>query len=119
MRNMSFWLTQQQILQRAKSVTRRIGSRTAKVGEYRQPIQKGQGLKKGQKVQRLGGPIRFIDVRFERLGVLITYPIYGRAECIKEGFPHLTPREFVEMFCRHNGCTPDTHVTRIEFEYVD
>jgi hypothetical protein len=33
--------------------------------------------------------------------------------------PNMTPGEFVAMFCAtHKGCTPETEVTRIEFEYV-
>ncbi len=48
---------------------------------------------------------------------------YGFRECELEGFgehPYFRwPSEFVEMFCKtHKGCTPETEVTRIEFEYV-
>lgn len=44
---------------------------------------------------------------------------YGRREVIREGFPDLTPAEFVAMYCRHNGCTPETVVTRLAFSYLD
>ena len=44
---------------------------------------------------------------------------YGKQEVIKEGFPEMTPLEFVNFFCRsHKNCQEDTHVTRIEFEYI-
>ena len=35
-----------------------------------------------------------------------------------EGFPDLTPRQFLEMFCKANGCDGYQPVNRIEFEYV-
>jgi len=38
---------------------------------------------------------------------------------VKEGFPKLTPAEFVAMFCEHNGCAPDAEITVLEFEYLD
>jgi hypothetical protein len=48
---------------------------------------------------------------------------YGFAETAKEGFgedPKLKwPSAFVEFFCKsHKGVTPETEITRIEFEYV-
>ncbi len=36
-------------------------------------------------------------------------------ECEREGFPELTPCEFVEMFCRLTQCNPEILVNRIEF----
>jgi hypothetical protein len=49
---------------------------------------------------------------------------YGIAECKREGFGehpvYCWPTEFVNFFCStHPGCTPDSVVTRIEFEYTD
>jgi len=69
------------------------------------------GLKKGEKVQRIG-EIEIVDVRPERLGDIT------RKDVIREGFPEMTPAEFVDFFCRFNRCTPDTVVTRIEFRKV-
>ena len=43
---------------------------------------------------------------------------YGQMEVIREGFPILTPLEFVAMFCEHMKCAPDTEITRLEFRYV-
>lgn len=43
---------------------------------------------------------------------------YGRQEVIKEGYPDMTPHEFVEMYCAHNKCTPDDEVHRMEYEYL-
>lgn len=116
---MSFALTTEQVRRRKKTVTRRLGWRDAKPGTVVQPIVKGQGLKKGETVERIDGPIRFVDVRLERLDRMVDEPEYGRAECIREGFPDLTPAEFVVMFCQHNRCAPFDRVTRIEFEYLE
>ena len=40
-------------------------------------------------------------------------------EVRREGFPEMTPAEFVEFFCRsHSGCTADLPLTRLEFSYI-
>ena len=40
-------------------------------------------------------------------------------DCIAEGFPEMSPDEFIEMFCEsHKGCDPETTVNRIGFEYI-
>lgn len=113
MQNMSFALTTEQIRKRTKTVTRRLGSSTAKVGEMRQPVVKRQGLKKGEKVTKINGPIVFTDVRREPLNAITPDDV------VREGFPGMTPAEFVAMFCRHGRCTPNTEVARIEFRYVE
>jgi hypothetical protein len=41
-------------------------------------------------------------------------------ELAAEGFPQMTPAQFVSFFCRtHCGCSPGTEVTRIEWRYLD
>lgn len=115
MRLMSFALTTEQVRRREKTVTRRLGWKTLKPGTLVQPIEKGQGLKKGEHPTTIGGPIRVVKVEREALGCIL-----GRPDDVRrEGFPSMTGVEFVNMFCDHNGCEPDDVVTRIEFEYVD
>lgn len=112
---MSFALTTAQILARTKTVTRRTGWTFLKPGDLIQAVEKGMGLKKGEKVRRLA-VLRVLDVRQEPLDRIRQ----NMADCDREGFPELYPVEFVSMFCRtHKGCTPDTVVTRIEFEYTE
>lgn len=118
MRHISFALTTPQFRARTKSVTRRLGWEHAKAGELLQGIVKGQGLNKGEHVERLE-VIRVVDARRERLNRMIEEPDYGLVEVVLEGFPEMTPAEFVEMFCRHNGFKPNTFLTRIEYSYVD
>lgn len=111
-RNMSFQITTTQYRNRTKTVTRRLGWDMVKIGEVLNGVEKCQGLKKGEKMVKLGQH-RVVNFRKEPLNAIT------KEECIKEGFPELEPYEFVEMFVKHNKCLPDTTVNRIEFEYVD
>lgn len=111
-------MTVAQVRRREKTVTRRIGWGSAKPGDVVQPIVKGQGLKKGEHVEKLGGPIRFRHVSREHLDRLQDDPRYGEDECRREGCPHLAPEEFVALFARTHDCTAHALVTRIEFDYV-
>lgn len=123
MRNMSFALTTDQVRAGTKTVTRRVGWLSLKAGELIQPVKKCMGLRPGERIERLRGPIRVTDVRRELLSRMTEDIKYGFEECRKEGFAdhpvYQWPSEFVEMFCNtHKGCTPTSVVTRIEFEYT-
>lgn len=113
--NISFSLTTPQYLDGTKDVTRRMGWLKVKVGDELQVIEKGQGLKKGEKVKILGR-IRVVSVHRERLGIMMSMAGYGQQECIREGFPNMDGEEFVIFFCKtHRGCKSTTMITRIEF----
>lgn len=123
MRLMSFSMTVDQVKAKTKTVTRRMGWDHLKPGDVLCAVEKGMGLKKGEKVVRLA-TIRIVSVRPEPLKRLLEDRDYGFKECEKEGFgahPDLQwPTEFVEFFCAsHKGCTPESSLTRIEFEYLD
>lgn len=119
MKHISFFLTTPQIRSRSKDVTRRLGWSTLRRDTRLKAVVKGQGLKKGERMESLG-VIRVVAVWREPLRKLIDDPTYGAIECRREGFPDLTPAQFVAMFCAsHKGCTPDSAVTRIEFMYED
>lgn len=113
MRNISFALTTDQVRNRTKTVTRRLGWKTLKPGTLLQPVVKGQGLKKGERVEKIGGPIQVVSVRRERLDAI------EFADVRREGFTRMGTLDFVEFFCRTHRCKPSTVVTRIEFRYVD
>lgn len=123
MRNISFALTTEQVLARTKTVTRRLGWSGLRAGTLLQPVRKGMGLKAGEKVEKLGAPIRVVDVRRERLARMLREHGYGMRECAREGFgrddPKGRPLEFVRFFCDSHRCLPEDEVTRIEFEYTD
>ncbi len=126
MRNISCRLTTAQIIARLKRVTRRVGWTYLRPGDRLCAIEKGQGLKKGQRVKRLA-VLRIVDVRFEPLQKLLDHLAYGFAEVALEGFrcpegvdwaTHV--RWFVSMFCEtHDGVTLQTPLTRIRFEYEE
>lgn len=119
---MSFMLTTEQIKAKTKRVTRRVGWWHLRKGDVICAVEKGMGLKAGEKIKRLG-MIRVIDTRYELLDEMVRDIEYGRSECVLEGFgehPDLKhPPSFVSFFCKsHKGCTPQTVVNRIEFEYL-
>lgn len=116
MRNISFSATTEQVLDMSKDVTRRMGWKFLKAGELLQPVRKAQGLKKGEKVQKLGGPIRVVSVRREPLSNVL---YDGLVEVMREGFPGTCPLDFIQMFSRMNNCGIRHIITRIEFEYTN
>lgn len=86
-------------------------------------VEKSQGLGKGGKVKRLG-MIRVVDARQEPLRRMTDDLAYGFKETRREGFPwphpKCDPAEFVAFFCAsHRGVTPDSIITRIEFEHLE
>jgi hypothetical protein len=123
---MSFALTTRQVQLRQKSVTRRLGWIGLGPGTMLQPVEKCQGLKKGERMVTIGGPIRVVTVRREPLSAIT------QEDCVREGFPTMSPGDFIRMFgathrvrelrgeppkwiMRRPG--PEDLVTRIEFEY--
>jgi hypothetical protein len=108
-------LTTTQFKAGTKTVTRRGGWKflVGKTGVHLMAVEKGQGLKKGEKVKRLG-EIEVLEARLEPLWKIIENP----ADCRREGFPKLTPREFIRFYCKHNGCYADEEITRIAFRKV-
>lgn len=111
-RNMSFALTTEQFKCRAKTVTRRLGWSFLREGDQVMGVVKGMGLKRGEKIERLG-LIAITSTRREPLEAITDDDV------VREGFPGMMPAEFVAMFCKHNGCEPSTVVNRIVFSYVD
>ena len=112
MRNMSFALTTQQVRDRTKDVTRRLGWGNLKPGERVQACVKCMGLKPGEKIER----------------ITVIECVSNHPECIaaitpndvkREGFPEMNPEQFVDMFCEHMRVDRSQVVNRIEFKYID
>jgi hypothetical protein len=136
MRNISFHETTEQFRARSKHVTRR-GNANGPTWKNLQPgnqlmgCEQCQGLGKGGKIVRMG-PITVLDVCQEPLNDIVRRPVREipavienqyqdyvfQAETTLEGFPKLSPIQFVEMFCQMNNCEPETEITRILFDYV-
>lgn len=112
MRRMSFAITEKQILNQTKTVTRRMGWKFLKPGDLIQPVYKSMGLKKGEKQKLLGDPIRILSIRTERL-------IFIKANDVElEGFPELSTTDFIDLFTKANSCGIWSKVQRIRFEYT-
>ncbi|OBB38724.1 hypothetical protein A5748_02290 [Nocardia sp. 852002-51244_SCH5132740] len=71
------------------------------------------GRRRGEPLVRIVD-VEVLDVGRERLDTI------ALEEVRAEGFPDMTPAEFVAFFCAsHTGCTPESTVTRIEWRYLD
>ena len=122
MRNMSFALTTEQILNGSKDVTRRLGWLFLKPGDLIRPVRKCMGLRPGEKLDVLRAPILVLSRRREPLRKMLDDNDYGLEELRREGFEndpqYRWPSAWVAMFCAtHKGCLPNTLITRIEFSY--
>lgn len=116
MRNMSFTLTTEQIRKRTKTVTRRLGWTFLKPGDLICAVEKIRGLKKGEKVKRLA-TLLVTSVHRESLEEL--FAPNGLDEVAHEGFPGMSPDDFIDFFAESHKCAPDAVVTRIAFDYCE
>lgn len=94
-RRMSFFLTTQQVLARTKTVTRRAIATWTHLGPGVQiiAIEKGQGLHAGEG-HRVLALLEVVNVRVELLEDITA------EDCAREGFPKLSPAEFVAFYRR-------------------
>ncbi|QLY34387.1 hypothetical protein H0264_14490 [Nocardia huaxiensis] len=84
-----------------------------KPGDRLTLCRKVQGRGRGEPLDRITD-VEVTSVHRERLDSITS------VEVAAEGFPHWTPSEFVEFFCRtHRGLRPDSNVTRIEWRYTE
>ena len=129
MRMMSFALTERQLMDGSKTVTRRTGWENLTAGTRLLAVRKAMGLKRGEKAVVLC-EIDVASVRREPLCDIL------REDVIAEGFPEWQddPVSFVLMFCKHmrvaaepkvvgqetrmRAMRPNDLVTRIEFRKV-
>ena len=105
-------LTEAQIIDGTKTVTRRLKWLWAKPGMRLMACRKCMGRKAGEPLVRLR-EIEILSVRREPLDVIT------QDECRLEGFPDMTPEQFVSMFASHMNCHTMAPVTRVEFKYVN
>ncbi|SDR34927.1 hypothetical protein [Pseudovibrio sp. Tun.PSC04-5.I4] len=110
-RNMSFSMTTQQMREQTKTVTRRFGWNFLKAGEVVNAVEKTMGLRKGEKIKLLC-QIKILSVRGEPLNAIT------QEDCAREGFPDMSPDNFVHMLMQHYRVDPTQSVNRIEFEFL-
>lgn len=111
-RLMSVSLTERAVVERRKTVTRRLGWRFIKPGDRLTLCRKVMGRRKGEPLVRLA-EVEVVSVRREPLDEI------SLTDLILEGFPTLTPLGFVEFFIEHMGGENDQEVTRIEWRYLE
>jgi hypothetical protein len=110
---MSVSLTEQQVRDRTKLVTRRLGWLMLQPGDTLTLCRKVMGRRKGEPLVRIVD-VDVVSVRRERLDAITAQDVD------LEGFPGMTPAEFIAFFCgTHKGCAPSTEVTRIEWRWAD
>lgn len=119
-RLMSVAMTTDAVIERRKTVTRRKGWLFLKPGDTLTLCRKVQGRKPGEPLERLA-EVEVISARRETLSLLRDDLLgYGRREVEREGFPGMTPGEFItRFFIDAQGISEDEFVTRIEWRYLD
>lgn len=111
MRCMSFAATTEQIKNRTKTVTRRVGWDWAYPGMKILAVEKFRGVPLSKRKE--------LGVIIVKGSVRVRLDTITKSDVRKEGLPEMSPKEFVTMFCKLNSlCKPRTMVTRIEFDYV-
>ena len=124
---MSVSFTEQAVVERRKTVTRRKGWLFLKPGDRLALCRKVMGRKKDEPLVRIA-EAEVVSVRRESLALL--YDAFAEAHCrecryaneevAREGFPGMYPREFVERyFIDAQGMRADDLVTRIQWRYLD
>ena len=110
--NMSFSHTTEQIINRTKTVTRRLGWRKLRPGCRVWAVKKAMGLRPGEKVERLA----LLEVVGNRREALLDVT---DEDVAREGFPEMSREDFIGLFLRINPTmTRFQRVSRIEFKYV-
>ena len=117
-RLLSVSLTEQAVIDRSKTVTRRLGWWRDKhdrplivPGDHLVLCRKVMGRKPDEPLVRLA-EVEVVRINREPL-LAISW-----ADCVREGFPAMQPSEFVEFFTQAMKCEPTTIVTRIEWRYL-
>jgi hypothetical protein len=118
---MSVAFTEQAVVERRKTVTRRKGwwdSRRGdflvKPGDRLTLCRKVMGRKKGEPLVRLA-EVEVTSIRIEPLAY-----VARAGEVEREGFPGMDPDEFIRRFFTDaQGIPPCADVTRIEWRYLD
>lgn len=118
-RLMSVTFTEQAVLDRTKTVTRRKGWTFLKPGDHLALCRKVMGRKPGEPLVRLA-MAEVVHVQRHPLSLLLACdPQEAAEEMVREGFPGLDPRDFIDRyFVQAQGMAVDDVVTRIEWRYL-
>jgi hypothetical protein len=112
-RLMAVSLTEPQVREKTKTVTRRAGWLMLRPGDQLTLCRRVMVRRRGEPLDRIAAVI-VVTVRRERLDAITA------ADVAAEGFPNWTPAESISFFCRtHHGCKPGTEITRIKWCYLN
>lgn len=115
-RRMACSLTIDAVRSRIKTVTRRHANTWGALlpGQRLTLIEQGMGLPKGAEQVVLAETVVVSNE-------IVSLDDIDQADVDAEGFPHLTPAEFIDMWCRSHGVTDpaNVRVRRIEWRYLD
>ena len=124
---MSVALTEQAVVERRKTVTRRLGWHHATAGMRLTLCRKVMGRKRPdgsvEPLVRLA-EVEIVDVRRERIWDITDEDIVREAvdpalfdeHYTETGQP--TERAWIDWFCDAMDCRPDDYITRIEWRYL-
>jgi hypothetical protein len=124
-RLMSVALTEDAVRDRTKTVTRRLGWLFLKPADRLTLCRKVQGRKRAdgtvEPLERIA-EVEVVSVRREPLRAITPVDVWREGfsgqDLVRMGVVGPSPEWFVQFFCQHMKCTPDTEVTRIEWRYV-
>lgn len=111
---MSVRLTEQAVVERRKTVTRRLGWLRIKPGDRLTLCRKVMGRKPGEPLVRLA-EVEVVSVNREPLRSMRSGDVAREAV---PGMEDVRRYEWVEWYCEQMGCTPGTEVTRIAWRYL-
>ena len=118
-RLMSCSATEQAVVDRTKTVTRRLGWRFLEPGDQLTLCRKVMGRKRADgTVEPL---VRLAEVTVESVVFEPLWMIAWRADDVaREGVPDVeTPTAFIEFYSAAFSCNHETVITRIEWSYND
>jgi hypothetical protein len=124
---MSVSLTERAVVERRKTVTRRLGWRMLKPGDRLTLCRKVMGRRNGEPLVRLA-EVEVVGVRREPLWNITAEdveregvhdgPFDDRFDEV-DGTGKPTPEGWAQWFCEEMNVRPDTEVTRIEWRYLE
>lgn len=122
---MSVAFTEQAVVERRKTVTRRKGWWRDKngrellvVGDRLTLCRKVMGRKPGEPLVRLVD-VEVVSLRRERLDEILWRLDYGEQEMVLEGFPGMSPNDFIATYFTPQGIALTDDITRIEYAYTE
>lgn len=117
-RLMSVALTEQAVVERRKTVTRRLGWYKIKPGDRLQLVRKSMGRRRADGTVDPLVRLALVEVVATEV-VRLDGPRLDDVDVAAEGFAGWTPAQFVEMFTTAMRCVAHHPVNRIEWRYLD